>query len=170
VLAGVSFVTRQVGNAVSPVVEILEENGQYTLKSSSTFKNTSVTFRLNEPFDQETPDGRKVKATITLEGDNKLIEVQEGQGKTSKIVREFSPEEIKMVRALFSSPNPVKAILQGAADSGMNMAALTLLSAWREGVGFTSDPGVNTYTTRHFADFRKRWLIEQTPEKQRDLQ
>ncbi|XP_014239544.1 fatty acid-binding protein, muscle [Cimex lectularius] len=92
---GVGLMTRTVGNSVSPVVELLVEGDEYTLKSSSTFKNTVVKFKLNQEFDQETPDGRKVKATFTMEGDNKLVEVQKGD-KETKIVREFSPEEVMM--------------------------------------------------------------------------
>lgn len=99
VFPGVSFVTRQVGNNVSPVVHLTVDGDTYSLTSSSAFKNSTITFKLGEPFDQETPDGRMVKATIVLEGDNKLIETQEpqGSGKASKIIREFSPTEIKMV-------------------------------------------------------------------------
>ncbi|XP_073992569.1 fatty acid binding protein [Rhodnius prolixus] len=92
---GVGLVTRKMGNAVSPVIELLEENGEYTLKSSSTFKNTVIKFKLGEEFDQETPDGRKVKSTITLENDNKLVEVQKGEKETT-LVREFSKDEVKM--------------------------------------------------------------------------
>ncbi|XP_034235854.1 fatty acid-binding protein, muscle isoform X2 [Thrips palmi] len=95
---GVSFVTRQVGNAVSPVVHLTVDGDQYSLTSASSFKTSVISFKLNEPFDQDTPDGRKVKATIVLEGDNTLVETQEpqGSGKATKIVREFSPNEIKM--------------------------------------------------------------------------
>ncbi|XP_014287641.1 fatty acid-binding protein, muscle [Halyomorpha halys] len=92
---GVSLVTRKMGNAVSPVIELTESNGEYTLSSSSTFKNTVVKFKLGEEFDEETADGRKVKSTITLEGDNKLIHVSKSD-KESKIVREFSKEEVVM--------------------------------------------------------------------------
>uniref|UniRef100_A0A023F8M4 Fatty acid-binding protein, muscle n=1 Tax=Triatoma infestans TaxID=30076 RepID=A0A023F8M4_TRIIF len=92
---GVGLVTRKMGNTVSPVIELLEEDGEYTLKSSSTFKNTVIKFKLGEEFDQETPDGRKVKATITLEGDNKLVEVQKGEKETT-LIREFSKDEVKM--------------------------------------------------------------------------
>nr|BAN20204.1 allergen, putative [Riptortus pedestris] len=93
---GVGLITRKMGNTVSPVVELTEDGGTYTLKSSSTFKNTVTTFKLGEEFEEDTPDGRKVKSVITLDGDNKLIHVQKGD-KESKIVREFTPEECKMI-------------------------------------------------------------------------
>eukprot|EP01054_Gregarina_sp_Poly1_P007335 Gregarina_sp_Poly_1__7334@NODE_4044_length_763_cov_6_780172_g2635_i0_p1_GENE_NODE_4044_length_763_cov_6_780172_g2635_i0NODE_4044_length_763_cov_6_780172_g2635_i0_p1_ORF_typecomplete_len144_score23_75Lipocalin_7/PF14651_6/1_5e30Lipocalin/PF00061_23/1_3e21DUF5640/PF18692_1/0_0026_NODE_4044_length_763_cov_6_780172_g2635_i0331726 len=91
---GVGLVTRKMGNAVSPVIELKENNGEYTLTSESTFKNITLTFKLGQEFEQETADGRKVMTTFTLDG-NKLIEVQKGE-KDSKIVREFSDDEVKM--------------------------------------------------------------------------
>ncbi|KAK6186364.1 hypothetical protein SNE40_008412 [Patella caerulea] len=36
---------------------------------TSTFKNKSVKFQLGVPFDDETMDGRQIKATFTLEDD-----------------------------------------------------------------------------------------------------
>ncbi|KAJ9582346.1 hypothetical protein L9F63_003306, partial [Diploptera punctata] len=92
---GVGLVTRKMGNTVSPVIELVEKDGEYTLTSNSTFKNIAVSFKLGQEFDQETADGRKVKSTITQDG-NKLIEVQKGDKETT-IVREFSDDEVKMV-------------------------------------------------------------------------
>ncbi|BES92125.1 unnamed protein product [Nesidiocoris tenuis] len=93
---GVGLLTRKVGNSVSPVVElVVNDDGSYTIKSSSTFKNTAVNFKLGDEFSQETPDGRKVNTVITLEGDNKLVEVQKGD-KETKIVREFTKDSVNM--------------------------------------------------------------------------
>ncbi|KAG8280311.1 fatty acid-binding protein, muscle-like [Homalodisca vitripennis] len=92
---GVGWMTRKVGGSVSPVIELTESEGVYTLTSASTFKNTEIKFKFGEEFDEETPDGRKVKSIITQEG-TKLIHVQKGE-KDTTIVREFSPEEVKMV-------------------------------------------------------------------------
>lgn len=92
---GVGLITRKMGNTVSPTIELTENNGEYTLSSSSTFKNTVITFKLGVEFDEETPDGRKVKSTITKDG-NKLIQIQKGD-KDTQITREFSAEEVKMV-------------------------------------------------------------------------
>uniref|UniRef100_A0A1B6E1L0 Fatty acid-binding protein, muscle n=1 Tax=Clastoptera arizonana TaxID=38151 RepID=A0A1B6E1L0_9HEMI len=93
---GVGFFTRKIGNAVSPVIELIENNGEYSLYSNSTFKNTVTRFRLGQEFDEETPDGRTVKSLITLEDGNKLIHVQKGD-KVSKIVRTFDEDEVKMI-------------------------------------------------------------------------
>lgn len=89
------MVTRKMGATVSPVVELTEKNGVYTLKTTSTFKSTEIKFKLGEEFDEETVDGRKVKSTCTLEG-NKLIQVQKGD-KDTTIEREFGPTEMKAV-------------------------------------------------------------------------
>ncbi|XP_025423288.1 fatty acid-binding protein, muscle isoform X1 [Sipha flava] len=94
---GVGMLTRKMGNTVSPVVELTKtDDGKYSLSSNSAFKNTSIKFNLNEEFDEETPDGRKVKSTITQEG-NKLIHVQKNDKLSTTIVREFQPDELKMV-------------------------------------------------------------------------
>ncbi|XP_018915178.2 LOW QUALITY PROTEIN: fatty acid-binding protein, muscle [Bemisia tabaci] len=92
---GVGLFTRKVGAAVSPVMELTKDGDTYTLTSKSTFKDTTTNFKLGEEFDEETPDGRNVKSVITQEG-NKLIQIQKGD-KVTKIVREFTPEEVKMV-------------------------------------------------------------------------
>ena len=93
--AGVGLVVRKMGNAVSPVVELTQNGDEFTLTSQSTFKNTSITFKLGEEFEEETPDGRKVQSVITQDG-NKLIQIQKGDKETT-IVREFSEDEVKMV-------------------------------------------------------------------------
>lgn len=93
---GVGLVTRKMGNSVSPVVELKKEGDVYTLTSSSTFKTTVISFELGKEFDEETADGRKVKSTITLDG-NKLTQVQKGTDRTTTIVRDFTADELKAV-------------------------------------------------------------------------
>ncbi|CAB0035871.1 unnamed protein product [Trichogramma brassicae] len=90
---GVGLIVRKMGAAVSPVVEVTENNGEYTMKTQSTFKNQEIKFKLGEEFDEETPDGRKVKSVITLDG-NKMTHVQKGD-KETLIEREFTPTEMK---------------------------------------------------------------------------
>ncbi|XP_069699006.1 fatty acid-binding protein, muscle isoform X1 [Periplaneta americana] len=91
---GVGLVTRKMGNTVSPVVELTKNGDEFCLTSQSTFKNTAINFKLGQEFDQETPDGRKVKSVITQDG-SKLVEVQKGDKETT-IIRDFSNDEIKM--------------------------------------------------------------------------
>lgn len=92
---GVGWITRKLGNAASPVVELTENNGEYSFTSKSTFKNTDLRFHIGKEFEEETPDGRTVKSVITQKG-NVLTHVQSGD-KTTTIIRTFTPEEIKMV-------------------------------------------------------------------------
>lgn len=79
---------RKMGNTVSPTVELVKEGDEYVFNTVSTFKSTSIKFKLGEEFDEETLDGRKVKSIITLDG-NKLVQEQKGD-KPHTIVREFS--------------------------------------------------------------------------------
>ncbi|KAL2731069.1 putative fatty acid-binding protein [Vespula squamosa] len=92
---GVSLVMRKMGANVNPVVELTENDGTYILKTTSPFKNSEIKFKLGEEFEEETPDGRKVKSVCTLE-DNKLLHVQKGEKETT-IEREFTPTEMKAV-------------------------------------------------------------------------
>ena len=48
------------GNTMVPTVEITEEGGEFELKTITTFKTTVIKFKLGEPFEEETADGRKV--------------------------------------------------------------------------------------------------------------
>lgn len=89
---GVGFVLRKIGNSVSPTVELKKDGDKYTLVTSSTFKNTEISFELGKEFDEETLDGRNVKSVITLEG-NKLIQKQGGEP-PSTIIREFTEKDM----------------------------------------------------------------------------
>lgn len=97
--------TRKLGNAVSPVVDLQKEGEEYVLSSISTFKNVVLRFKPGVEFDQETPDGRKVKATFTVDG-NTLHEVQKNaDGKETTIDRTFTDDEIKMVSFYVGAPS-----------------------------------------------------------------
>ena len=89
---GVGLVMRKMGNSVSPTVELVQSGDSFTLNSTSTFKSTSITFKLGEEFEEETADGRKVKTKITQDG-NKFIQEQFGD-KPSTIVREFNADDM----------------------------------------------------------------------------
>jgi len=92
---GVGFFLRKIGNSISPSIELLKNGDTYTLNTESTFKNTSITFKPNEEFDEETIDGRNVKSVIRVEGD-KFTQEQKGD-KPSTIIREFGPSELRVV-------------------------------------------------------------------------
>lgn len=90
---------RKMGNSVSPTVELVKDGDDYSFNTTSTFKNTTIKFKLGEEFDEETLDGRKVKSTMTLDG-NTLTQDQKGD-KAHKIVREFTDSDLTAVSQYF---------------------------------------------------------------------
>ncbi|XP_040282854.1 fatty acid-binding protein, brain [Bufo bufo] len=94
---GVGFATRQVGNVTKPTVIISQEGDKVVIRTQSTFKNTEISFKLGEEFDEATADDRNCKSTVTLEGD-KIVHVQKWDGKETKFVREI--KDGKMVMTL----------------------------------------------------------------------
>ncbi|XP_063341793.1 fatty acid binding protein 4b [Pelmatolapia mariae] len=86
---GVNYTTRQMGILAKPNVVIsMGDDGFITLKSVTTFKTTEFKFKLNEECDEDTPDGRATKTTMTIE-DGKLVQKQAWDGKTTRIEREI---------------------------------------------------------------------------------
>lgn len=64
ILIGVGFATRQVGNVTKPTVVISQEGDKVFVKTLSTFKNTEISFKLGEEFDETTADDRNVKVCV----------------------------------------------------------------------------------------------------------
>ena len=46
----------------SPTTELTVDGDNLSIKTQTTFKTTVINFKLGEEFDEETADGRKVKA------------------------------------------------------------------------------------------------------------
>merc|ERR1712227_1142589 len=93
----VNFLLRKAATVSTPVCEIFEDGGVWNIKTSTTLKTMELKFKLGEPFDETTPDGREVTAVCTLEG-GKIVSVQkakkEGQ-KSTKSTREMNgPDEL----------------------------------------------------------------------------
>lgn len=61
--AGVGFATRQVGSLTKPTTIIEVAGDKITVKTQSTFKNTEISFKLGEEFDETTADDRHVKVS-----------------------------------------------------------------------------------------------------------
>ena len=55
------FATRKVAGMAKPTLIISLNGDVVTIKSESTFKNTEISFKLGQEFDEVTPDDRKVK-------------------------------------------------------------------------------------------------------------
>ncbi|CAJ0950946.1 unnamed protein product [Ranitomeya imitator] len=92
---GVGFATRQVGNVTKPTVIISQEVDKVVIRTQSTFKNTEISFKLGEEFDEATADDRNCKSTVNLDGD-KLVHVQKWDGKETKFVREIKDDKMVM--------------------------------------------------------------------------
>merc|ERR1712063_108969 len=92
----VNFLLRKAATVPTPVMEITEDAGTWTIKTSTTLKTMELKFKIGEEFEESTPDGREVTALVTHEG-NKLTTVQkakkDGQ-KSTKSVREFNGDEL----------------------------------------------------------------------------
>ena len=108
----IGFALRTLGNTLKPSVEIAINGDQWTLRTISTFKNTEQHFKLNEEFDEETIDGRKVKTTISLEN-GKLVQRQKASGadeKNSDIIRELVGDDEMVATLIVQDPKgPVTA-------------------------------------------------------------
>lgn len=61
---GVGFATRQVAGFTKPTTIIELDGDKVTVKTQSTFKNTEITFKLGEEFDETTADDRHVKVSL----------------------------------------------------------------------------------------------------------
>merc|ERR1712071_267335 len=89
---------QKAATASTPVMEITENEGNWTMKTSTSLKAIELKFKLGEPFDGETTDGRKCQTTVTMEG-NKLITSQKAIKKGDKdvtAVREFADDKLTM--------------------------------------------------------------------------
>ncbi|KAF0759079.1 fatty acid-binding protein, muscle-like [Aphis craccivora] len=96
---GVIEVMRTLGKVMSPVVELTKkQDGKFVLTCNTMIRNTSMEFNLGEEFIEETLDAHKVRSIITQEG-NKLVHIQKGLSnrKETTIIREFEPDQLKMV-------------------------------------------------------------------------
>uniref|UniRef100_A0A8V5GEQ5 Cytosolic fatty-acid binding proteins domain-containing protein n=1 Tax=Melopsittacus undulatus TaxID=13146 RepID=A0A8V5GEQ5_MELUD len=65
---GVGFATRQVAGFTKPTTIIELDGDKVTVKTQSTFKNTEISFKLGEEFDETTADDRHVKVSAGIHG------------------------------------------------------------------------------------------------------
>ncbi|AWP21727.1 Muscle fatty acid binding protein isoform 2 [Scophthalmus maximus] len=86
---GVGFATRQLAGLTKPTTIIEVDGDTVTVKTQSTMKNTELSFKLEEEFDETTADDRKVKSIVKIE-DGKLVHTQKWDGKETSLVREVN--------------------------------------------------------------------------------
>merc|ERR1711976_227579 len=82
----VGFVLRKAGASSTTYLDVTREGDLWSWKYKIAFKSGQVDFRLGEEVDEVTPDGRKVKSTVTVEGD-KLVWIQRGKPYDCTITR-----------------------------------------------------------------------------------
>ncbi|XP_054158693.1 fatty acid-binding protein-like [Oppia nitens] len=80
---------------VKPELEISLTGDEYTIKTVTPNRTHEIKFKLGEEFDDQLPDGRKFKTTVTIEG-NKLTQVNRGDTKTVTFVRELNGDELNV--------------------------------------------------------------------------
>ncbi|XP_042362002.1 fatty acid-binding protein, heart [Plectropomus leopardus] len=86
---GVPFALRSLAGLTKPTTIISINDGTVLLRTESTLKNTELSFKLEEEFDEKTADDRNVKSIVTLE-DGKLVHKQRWDGKETSLVREVN--------------------------------------------------------------------------------
>ena len=92
---GVSWLLRKAATVSTPVTEISEDKGEWTIRTSTTLKTIELKFKLGEEFDEVTADGRDVKGKVVFE-DGKIITVQKAKHekeKSTRSVREMNGTE-----------------------------------------------------------------------------
>eukprot|EP00092_Neocalanus_flemingeri_P027502 GFUD01029835.1.p1 GENE.GFUD01029835.1~~GFUD01029835.1.p1 ORF type:complete len:138 (+),score=39.92 GFUD01029835.1:16-429(+) len=103
----VSFLVRKAATISTPVMEVSEAGGTWSLKTSTTLKNMELKFKLGEEFDETTPDGRETKAVVTFD-DGKIVTVQKakkaGQKSTSSVREMTGPNQMQMLYMIEGSP------------------------------------------------------------------
>ncbi|XP_027624260.1 myelin P2 protein [Tupaia chinensis] len=85
---GVGLATRKLGNLAKPNVIISKKGDIITIRTESTFKNTEISFKLGQEFEETTADNRKAKSIVTLERGT-LKQVQKWDGKETTIKRKL---------------------------------------------------------------------------------
>ena len=85
----VNYLFRIAALASTPQMEVTEDKGVWTIKVSTILKSITLKFRVNEPFDEVTPDGREVSSIASIQG-NKFIMFQNAKQIHQKSIRSIS--------------------------------------------------------------------------------
>ena len=78
-----NFILRKAATISTPQMEVTEEGGIWSITTSTMLKSMTLKFEVGKPFDDVTPDGRKVSSLVTVE-DNKFICVQTAKNEGDK--------------------------------------------------------------------------------------
>ena len=61
---GVGIIYRKLAMTTKPNIKFEKSGDEWTFTTASAVKTTQIKYKLNEEFDEETADGRKVKVRI----------------------------------------------------------------------------------------------------------
>ncbi|KAI1288076.1 Fatty acid-binding protein [Halotydeus destructor] len=89
---GIGMVKRNLALTVFPTMEISQDGDEWTVKTESSIKSVSFTFKFGEEFDELRQDDVMVKSLITQDGDQ-WNQVQKGD-KEVTIVRQFTDQGV----------------------------------------------------------------------------
>ncbi|KAM9626980.1 fatty acid-binding protein 9-like [Trichechus inunguis] len=85
---GVRFAARNMARSVKPTVSISVNGDVVSIRTENSFKNTAISCKLGEEFEETTADNRQVKSIITLDSGS-MIQVQKWLGKETTIKRQI---------------------------------------------------------------------------------
>uniref|UniRef100_A0A8C9P5T0 Cytosolic fatty-acid binding proteins domain-containing protein n=1 Tax=Spermophilus dauricus TaxID=99837 RepID=A0A8C9P5T0_SPEDA len=85
---GVNAAARNAAVLVKPNVIISMDGDKVKMRTESSFKNTEISFKLGEEFDETTADDRNVKSIVTLDSGS-MIHVQKWLDKETTIKRKI---------------------------------------------------------------------------------
>lgn len=92
---GLSSWKRSLAQIAQPSIELNRlDDGRYTLTTNTVFNQIVTKFRLDEEFDDESPDGREVR-TMFVQDKNLLLQIERGD-KTLYVLHEFSADEVRV--------------------------------------------------------------------------
>ncbi|KAL7891645.1 hypothetical protein AOLI_G00011210 [Acnodon oligacanthus] len=82
VALGIDFATRKMAGLLKPQKVIEQDGDSFTIKTLTSFKNYSCSFKIGKEFEEVTKglDNRKCQTLVNWEGD-KLVCVQKGEKK-----------------------------------------------------------------------------------------
>ncbi|KAJ8712734.1 hypothetical protein PYW08_008038 [Mythimna loreyi] len=103
-LIGVGLIQRKAACAVSPVAVLTKNGDTYTFTMTTTFKTITFTFKFNEEFIEERPDGVKLKSLVVADGDCMTQTQIEDNGRKSTHVRTFTPEILTVITTVDGWP------------------------------------------------------------------
>uniref|UniRef100_A0A8B9Y3H1 Cytosolic fatty-acid binding proteins domain-containing protein n=1 Tax=Bos mutus grunniens TaxID=30521 RepID=A0A8B9Y3H1_BOSMU len=108
---GVGFATRKVAGMAKPTLIISLNGDVVTIKSESTFKNTEISFKLGQEFDEVTPDDRKVKSIVNLD-EGALVQVQNWDGKSTTIKRKLVDDKMVLNEDIKIPSDQIRSVAQ----------------------------------------------------------